>query len=139
MKTPITARGASLQITLTSRQSRKKASPFRCAGVPYHAADGYIARPDSARDLRLPICETDGAAPAPGKKLVRRESGSRSSPRAQPPDVALLDARENNFSRKCRQTCFRFAYWPGPTSIFLPANFRPTEFIGPRADEALRD
>src|SRR5580704_10982173 len=40
-----------LQITLTSR-NREKGQPIPMCGVPYHAADGYIARRIQNRHLR---------------------------------------------------------------------------------------
>jgi DNA mismatch repair protein MutS len=62
--------GASLlQITLTSRQKGEGAIPM--AGIPHHAADGYIARLIRA-GRKVAVCE-QMEAPVKGKKLVRRE------------------------------------------------------------------
>ena len=58
-----------LQITLTSR-NREKGQPIPMCGVPYHAADGYIARLIRA-GFKVAICE-QMEQPGPGKKLVRR-------------------------------------------------------------------
>ncbi|MDP2701710.1 MAG: DNA mismatch repair protein MutS, partial [Candidatus Rokubacteria bacterium] len=57
-----------LQITLTSRQKGEGAIPM--AGIPHHAADGYIARLIRA-GRKVAVCE-QMEAPIKGKKLVRR-------------------------------------------------------------------
>src|SRR5438045_9392322 len=54
-----------LQITLTARQS------VPMAGIPHHAADGYIARPVQAGQ-KIAICEQMQTA-GKGKKLLRRD------------------------------------------------------------------
>src|SRR5208337_4173608 len=59
-----------LQITLTSR-NREKGQPIPMCGVPYHAADAYLARLIRA-GFKVAICE-QMEQPGPGKKLVRRE------------------------------------------------------------------
>src|ERR1700743_791986 len=59
-----------LEITLTSRNKEKGAAIPMC-GVPYHSAEGYIARL-IGRGYRVAICDQVEEA-APGKKLVRRE------------------------------------------------------------------
>src|SRR3974377_1530268 len=59
-----------LQITLTSR-NREKGQPIPMCGVPYHAAESYIARLIRA-GFKVAVFQTR-ARPRPGKKLVRRE------------------------------------------------------------------
>src|SRR5437773_2023046 len=59
-----------LQITLTSR-NREKGQPIPMCGVPYHAAEGYVARLIRA-GFKIAICD-QMEQPGPGKKLVRRE------------------------------------------------------------------
>ena len=59
-----------LEITLTARNKEKGAAIPMC-GVPYHSAEGYIARL-IGRGYRVAICDQVEEA-APGKKLVRRE------------------------------------------------------------------
>src|SRR5207302_820961 len=59
-----------LQITLTSR-NREKGQPIPMCGVPYHAAEGYLARLIRA-GFKIAICD-QMEQPGPGKKLVRRE------------------------------------------------------------------
>src|SRR5256885_3591102 len=59
-----------LEITLTAR-NKEKGSAIPMCGVPYHAAEGYIARL-IGRGYRVAICDQVEEAGL-GKKLVRRE------------------------------------------------------------------
>ena len=59
-----------LEITLTSR-SKEKGQAIPMCGVPYHAAESYIARLIQ-KGYRVAICEQMEEAGA-GKKLVKRE------------------------------------------------------------------
>src|SRR6202011_793007 len=59
-----------LQITLTSR-NREKGQAIPMCGVPYHAAEGYIARLIRAGH-KVAVCEQT-EEPGPNTKLVRRE------------------------------------------------------------------
>src|SRR5580698_4190031 len=59
-----------LEITLTSRNKEKGAAIPMC-GVPYHAAEGYIARLIQ-KGYRVAICD-QVEDPKLTKKLVRRE------------------------------------------------------------------
>jgi DNA mismatch repair protein MutS len=59
-----------LEITLTSRNKEKGAAIPMC-GVPYHAAEGYIARLVQ-KGYRVAVCDQMEDA-GPGKKLVKRE------------------------------------------------------------------
>ena len=79
-----------LQITLTSR-NREKGQPIPMCGVPYHAADGYIARLIRA-GFKIAICD-QMEAPGPGKKIVRREVVRVITP-GQPPTARAGCARE---------------------------------------------
>jgi DNA mismatch repair protein MutS len=123
-----------LQITLTSR-NREKGQPIPMCGVPYHAAEGYIARLIRA-GFKIAICD-QMEQPGPGKKLVRREVVRVITP-GTATDVAVLDARENNFlasvARHATGSPVGLAYVDLSTG-----EFQATEFSGPRADEALRD
>ncbi|HEY2461084.1 MAG TPA: DNA mismatch repair protein MutS [Candidatus Acidoferrum sp.] len=123
-----------LQITLTSR-NREKGQPIPMCGVPYHAADGYIARLIRA-GFKIAICD-QMELPSPGKKLVRREVVRIITP-GTATDVAVLDARENNFlASVCRHSS------GSPVGLAFvdlsTGEFQATEFAGSRADEALRD
>ncbi|MGB4786324.1 MAG: DNA mismatch repair protein MutS, partial [Candidatus Acidiferrum sp.] len=123
-----------LQITLTSR-NREKGQPIPMCGVPYHAAEGYLARLIRA-GFKIAICD-QMEQPGPGKKLVRREVVRVITP-GTATDVAVLDARENNFlasvDRHASGSPIGLAYVDLSTG-----EFQATEFSGPRADEALRD
>jgi DNA mismatch repair protein MutS len=123
-----------LQITLTSR-NREKGQPIPMCGVPYHAADGYIARLLRA-GFKVAICE-QMEQPGPGKKLVRREVTRVITP-GTATDVAVLDARENNFLAAVAQNAS--ASTIGLALVDLSTGeFQATEFSGPDAQEALRD
>ena len=123
-----------LQITLTSR-NREKGQPIPMCGVPYHAAEGYIARLIRA-GFKIAICD-QMEQPGPGKKLVRREVVRVITP-GTATDVAVLDSRENNFlasvSRHSSGSPIGLAYVDLSTG-----EFQATEFSGSRAEEALRD
>jgi DNA mismatch repair protein MutS len=123
-----------LQITLTSR-NREKGQPIPMCGVPYHAAEGYIARLIRA-GFKIAICD-QMEQPGPGKKLVRREVVRVITP-GTATDAAVLDARENNFLASVA----RHAYGSPVGLAYVDLStgeFQATEFSGPRADESLRD
>jgi DNA mismatch repair protein MutS len=123
-----------LQITLTSR-NREKGQPIPMCGVPYHAADGYLARLIRA-GFKIAICD-QMEQPGPGKKLVRREVVRVITP-GTATDVAVLDARENNFlaavARHASAPTIGLAYVDLSTG-----EFQATEFSGASAEEDLRD
>ena len=123
-----------LRITLTSR-NREKGQPIPMCGVPYHAAESYIARLIRA-GFKVAICE-QMEQPAPGKKLVRREVSRVITP-GTATDVAVLDARENNFLAAVAQNTANSTV--GLALVDLSTGeFQATEFSGPRAEELLRD
>jgi DNA mismatch repair protein MutS len=82
-----------LEITLTAR-NKERGEPIPMCGVPYHAADGYIARLIQ-RGYRVAICEQMEEA-GPGKKLVRREVTRVVTP-GTATDASLLRSHENNY------------------------------------------
>jgi len=82
-----------LEITLTSR-NKERGEPVPMCGVPYHAADGYIARLIQ-RGYRVAICEQMEEA-GPGKKLVRREITRVVTP-GTATESSLLRSHENNY------------------------------------------
>jgi DNA mismatch repair protein MutS len=82
-----------LEITLTSRNKDKGDAVPMC-GVPYHAADGYIARLIQ-KGYRVAICE-QMEEPGPGKKLVRRDLTRIVTP-GTATESALLRSHENNY------------------------------------------
>jgi DNA mismatch repair protein MutS len=123
-----------LQITLTSR-NREKGQPIPMCGVPYHAADGYIARLIRA-GYKVAICE-QMEQPGPGKKLVRREVARVITP-GTATDVAVLEARENNYLAAVAHSTG--AQRIGLATVDLSTGeFQVTEFAGERAEEELRD
>src|SRR5260370_2527978 len=123
-----------IQMTLTSR-NREKGQPIPMCGVPYHAADGYIARLIRA-GFKVAICE-QMEQPGPGKKLVRREVTRVITP-GTATDVAVLDARENNFLAAVAHNAS--AQTIGLALVDLSTGeFQATEFSGPNAQESLRD
>jgi DNA mismatch repair protein MutS len=123
-----------LRITLTSR-NREKGQPIPMCGVPYHAADSYIARLIRA-GFKVAICE-QMEQPGPGKKLVRREVSRVITP-GTATDVAVLDARENNFLAAVAQNTANSTI--GLALVDLSTGeFQATELAGSRAEELLRD
>ena len=82
-----------LEITLTARNKEKGAAIPMC-GVPYHAADGYIARLIQ-KGHRVAICE-QMEDPKFAKKLVKREITRVVTP-GTAMDAGLVRSRENNY------------------------------------------
>src|SRR6185295_6491559 len=82
-----------LEITLTSRNKEKGMAIPMC-GVPYHSAEGYIARLIQ-KGYRVAICDQMEAAGA-GKKLVKREITRIVTP-GTATDAHLLRSHENNY------------------------------------------
>ena len=123
-----------LQITLTSR-NREKGQPIPMCGVPYHAAESYIARLIRGGH-KVAICE-QMEQPGPGKKLVNREVVRVITP-GTATGMNLLQAKENNFLASV-------ARHPSGTPVGLAyvdlstGDFRATEFSGGRAEARLRD
>src|SRR5215831_6607772 len=82
-----------LEITLTARnKDRDKAVPM--CGVPYHAADSYIARL-LRKGYKVAICD-QMEAPQKGVKLVKREVTRVITP-GTVTDTNVLSPGENNF------------------------------------------
>jgi DNA mismatch repair protein MutS len=81
-----------LQLTLTSRQKGEGAIPM--AGIPHHAADGYIARLIRAGQ-KVAVCE-QLEEPAKGHKIVRRDVVRVITP-GTITDTQFLDGARNNF------------------------------------------
>jgi DNA mismatch repair protein MutS len=82
-----------LDIALTSRQKGDGAIPM--AGVPHHAVDAYIARLVRAGH-KVAVCDQVEAAPARGRKLIRREVVRLITP-GTVTEAALLEGRRNNY------------------------------------------
>ena len=82
-----------LEITLTSRNKEKGLAIPMC-GVPYHAAEGYLARLIQ-KGYRVAICDQVEEASA-AKKLVRREITRVVTP-GTATESSLLRSHENNY------------------------------------------
>lgn len=123
-----------LQITLTSR-NREKGQAVPMCGVPYHAAESYIARLIRAGH-KVAICE-QMEDPSRTKKLVRREVIRVLTP-GTATDSPLLETRENHFlasiARNGSGKPIGLAFVD-----FSTGEFRATEFGGPAAETRLQD
>jgi DNA mismatch repair protein MutS len=123
-----------LQITLTSR-NRERGHPVPMCGVPYHAAENYVARLIRA-GFKVAICD-QMELPSAAKKLVRREVVRVITP-GTATDLQLLEARENNFLAALSRD-------PSGSPIGLACvdistgEFSATEFAGADVEDKLRD
>src|SRR5436189_514466 len=82
-----------LEITLTAR-NKERDQPVPMCGVPYHAADGYIARL-LRKGYKVAICD-QMETPQKGVKLVKREVTRVITP-GTVTDTNILSAGQNNF------------------------------------------
>jgi DNA mismatch repair protein MutS len=121
-----------LQITLTSRNKEKGVAIPMC-GVPYHAAEGYIAKL-IRRGYRVAICD-QVEDPRLAKKLVKREVTRVVTP-GTATDSAILEPRENNYLAAVaeRDGTLGVAFLDLSTG-----DFRATEFSGPGAAARLQE
>src|SRR5207342_1027987 len=83
-----------LELTLTSRSKDASGGAIPMCGVPFHAADGYIARL-VRKGFRVAVCE-QVEDPKKAKGLVRREVVRVVSPGTLT-DAGYLEAREPAF------------------------------------------
>ena len=83
-----------LELTLTSRSKDSSGGAIPMCGVPFHAADGYIARLVK-KGFRVAVCE-QVEDPRKAKGLVRREVVRVVSPGTLT-DAGYLEAREPAF------------------------------------------
>ncbi len=122
-----------LQIVLTSR-NRERGQPVPMCGVPYHAAEAYIAKLIRA-GYKVAVCD-QMELPTPGKKLVRREVVRVITP-GTTTDLQGLEPRENNFLAALSRDA------SGTTGLayvdISTGQFSATEFAGADADQKLRD
>jgi DNA mismatch repair protein MutS len=82
-----------LEITLTARHKERE-NPVPMCGVPFHAADGYIARL-LRKGFKVAICD-QMEAPQKGVKIVRREITRVVTP-GTITDSNVLTPGENNY------------------------------------------
>jgi DNA mismatch repair protein MutS len=121
-----------LQITLTAR-NKEKGQPIPMCGVPYHAAETYIARL-IRKGFRVAICDQMEDARA-AKKLVKREVTRVVTP-GTATDPQVLEPRENNYLAAIAER-------DGAVGLALAdlstGDFLATEFRGPEASSRLQD
>jgi DNA mismatch repair protein MutS len=120
-----------LQITLTSRNKEKGIAVPMC-GVPYHAAEGYIAKL-IRKGFKVAICD-QMEDPRLAKKLVRREVT-----RVITPGTAAdsgLGSEENNFLGALAQVGDRVGFAALDLST---GEFRATEFQGTDAGRRIQE
>jgi DNA mismatch repair protein MutS len=120
-----------LQITLTSRNKEKGVAIPMC-GVPYHAAEGYIAKL-IRKGFKVAICE-QMEDPRLAKTLVRREVT-----RVVTPGTAAdssLSSEENNFLAALAQNGDRVGFAALDLST---GEFRATEFKGEDAARRIQE
>ncbi len=120
-----------LQITLTSRNKEKGIAVPMC-GVPYHSAEGYIAKL-IRKGYKVAVCDQVEDARL-AKKLVRREVT-----RVITPGTAAdssLGSEENNFLGAVAQSGDRAGFAALDLST---GEFRATEFQGEGAPGRIQD
>src|SRR5690242_7144427 len=122
-----------LQITLTSRNKEKGIAVPMC-GVPYHAAEGYIAKL-IRKGYKVAICE-QVEDPKVAKKLVRREVTRVVTPGTAADNA--LGAEENNFLAAVVRATSKGMLVVGFAALDLSTGeFRATEFTGDDAERRI--
>ena len=119
-----------LQITLTAR-NKEKGQPVPMCGVPYHAAEGYIAKL-IRKGYRVAICD-QMEDPRFAKKLVKREVTRVVTP-GTAVDSQVLEPRENNFLAAVVERNGTIGLALADLST---GDFRTTEFTGAEAEVRL--
>jgi DNA mismatch repair protein MutS len=121
-----------LQITLTAR-NKEKGEAIPMCGVPYHAAEGYIARL-IRKGFRVAICD-QMEDPRVARTLVKREVTRVVTP-GTAVDSQVLEPRANNYlaAVAARHGGFGLAF-----ADLSTGDFRATEFSGPEARQRLDD
>ncbi len=116
-----------LEITLTSRSKEKGAIPM--CGVPYHAAEGYLARLIQ-KGYRVAVCD-QMEDPKLAKKLVKREVTRIVTP-GTAMDANLVRSRENNYLAAVTQAEGRsaVAHVDLSTGEFRVTELAPAEVAG---------
>ncbi len=121
-----------LQITLTSR-NKEKGEAIPMCGVPYHAAEGYIARL-VRKGFRVAVCD-QMEDPRVAKKLVKREVTRVVSPGTSI-HAEALEPRANNYLAAAVE-------WDGVIGVAFAdlstGDFRATEFSGPEATSRFQE
>jgi DNA mismatch repair protein MutS len=117
-----------LEITLTSRNKEKGAAIPMC-GVPFHAAESYIARLIQ-KGHRVAICD-QMEDPRFAKKLVKREITRMVTP-GTAMDATLVRPRENNYLAAVARAGSRaaLAHVDVSTGEFRVTEMEPAEVAG---------
>ena len=124
-----------LELTLTSRSKDANGGAIPMCGVPFHAADGYIARLVK-KGFRVAVCE-QMEDPRKAKGIVRREVIRVVSPGTLT-DASYLDAREPAFLMAISPSPQPSGY--GVALLDLSTGeFTTAEYSGPAGRQALAD
>ncbi len=117
-----------LEITLTARNKEKGMAIPMC-GVPYHAAEGYIARLIQ-KGYRVAICD-QMEDPRFAKKLVKREITRIVTP-GTAMDASLVGPRQNNYLAAVARAGARsaVAHVDISTGEFRVTELEPAEVAG---------
>ncbi|CAN5509293.1 DNA mismatch repair protein MutS [soil metagenome] len=124
-----------LELALTSRAKDSTGGAIPMCGVPYHAADGYIARLVQ-KGFRVAVCE-QVEDPKKAKGLVRREVVRVLSPGTLT-DAGYLDAREPAFLVGIAPAASGGGFGVALLD-FSTGEFTAAEYTGPAARQALAD
>jgi DNA mismatch repair protein MutS len=125
-----------LELTLTSRSKDAGGHGIPMCGVPFHAADGYIARLVK-NGFRVAICE-QVEDPKRAKGLVRREVVRVVSPGTLT-DASYLAAREPAFLMAIAANGVRDAVFGAALVDLSTGEFSAAEYHGTAGFEALAD
>ncbi len=129
-----------LELTLTSRSKDAGGNSIPMCGIPYHAADGYLARLVT-KGFRVAVCE-QVEDPKTAKGLVRREVVRVVSPGTLT-DSAHLDAREPAFMMGIVPLASKDAARPAAFGAALidltTGEFTTAEYVGDAGRQALSD
>jgi DNA mismatch repair protein MutS len=125
-----------LELTLTSRSKDAGGNGIPMCGVPFHAADGYIARL-VRKGFRVAVCE-QVEDPKKAKGLVRREVVRVVSPGTLT-DASYLEAREPAFLMAIVATGSREPMFGAALVDLSTGEFSAAEYHGTAGFEALAD
>ena len=125
-----------LELTLTSRSKDAGGNGIPMCGVPFHAADGYIARLVK-KGFRVAICE-QVEDPKKAKGLVRREVVRVVSPGTLT-DSSYLEAREPAFLMAIAASGAKDEVFGAALIDLSTGEFSVAEYPGAAGLEALAD
>ena len=125
-----------LELTLTSRSKDSGGNGIPMCGLPFHAADGYIARLVK-KGFRVAICE-QVEDPKKAKGLVRREVVRVVSPGTLT-DASYLDAREPAFLMSIAASGSREPVFGAALIDLSTGEFSAAEYHGSAGLESLAD